>query len=151
MELTRRQSAALGASALVGASLQPGTAASADPAEEAAVAQAAEALRKAMLGADRAQLEALVAEQLSYGHSDGHVETKARFIGVVANRETIYKSITISETTTVMSGDAAVVRNVFAAEVETGGKSSTPHLGVLQVWQKQAGEWKLLARQGFKM
>ena len=45
----------------------------AQPADEAAVKAAVEAFRKAMLGNDRAQLEALTAEQLSYGHSGGKV------------------------------------------------------------------------------
>ena len=31
-----------------------------------------------------------------------------------------------------------------------GGVPNTIHLGVLLIWQKQAGEWKLLARQAFK-
>jgi ketosteroid isomerase-like protein len=150
MQVTRRRSAILGGSMLLGAVALSGTSAVADATDEAAVGQAAEALRAAMLKRDTAQLQAVLADQLSYGHSDGHVETKARFIEVVAGGMTLYKSITLSETTTVLSGDAAVVRNVFAAEVETGGQASTPHLHVIQVWQKQAGAWKLLARQGFK-
>jgi hypothetical protein len=32
----------------------------------------------------------------------------------------------------------------------TGGKSATTKIGVLQVWVKQGGRWKLLARQAFK-
>jgi hypothetical protein len=43
----------------------------ADSADEAAVVQAVEALRKAIFGQEKPQLEALCAEQLSYGHSDG--------------------------------------------------------------------------------
>jgi hypothetical protein len=39
--------------------------------DEAAVLQAVEALRNAMLDADRARLEELVADQLSCGHSSG--------------------------------------------------------------------------------
>jgi hypothetical protein len=48
--------------------------------DEAAVAQAVEAFRNAMLKADRSQFEALTADQLSYGHSAGWVENKAQFI-----------------------------------------------------------------------
>ena len=44
--------------------------------DEAAVAQAVEAFRNAMLKADRGQFEALTAAQLSYGHSAGRVENK---------------------------------------------------------------------------
>ena len=31
------------------------------------------------------------------------------------------------------------------------GKPTTTKIGVLQVWQKQDGNWKLLARQGYKL
>jgi hypothetical protein len=48
--------------------------------DEAAVAQAVETFRNAILKADRGQFQALTAEQLSYGHSAGPVETKAQFI-----------------------------------------------------------------------
>ena len=48
--------------------------------DEAAVAQAVEAFRNAMLKADRSQFEALTADQLSYGHSSGRIENKAEFI-----------------------------------------------------------------------
>src|SRR5947208_16113209 len=54
--------------------------------DEAAVAQAVEAFRNAMLKADRGQFEALTAEQLSYGHSGGRVETKAQFIDAATKR-----------------------------------------------------------------
>ena len=54
------------------------------------------ALRQAMLAADKAKLEALVSDQLSYGHSSGVIETKAQFVGVVAGKKTIYKSINLS-------------------------------------------------------
>ena len=43
--------------------------------DEAAVAQAVEAFRNAMLKADRSQFETLCADQLSYGHSAGRVGT----------------------------------------------------------------------------
>jgi len=35
--------------------------------------------------------------------------------------------------------------------METDGKTNNVKIGALQVWQKQNGNWKLLARQGFKL
>jgi hypothetical protein len=37
-----------------------------------------------MMAADKAGLEVLVADQLSYGHSGGVIETKGQFIAVIA-------------------------------------------------------------------
>jgi ketosteroid isomerase-like protein len=123
----------------------------ADAGNEAAVNAAVEALTKAMLQADRATLERLVADQLSYGHSSGLVESKAQFVDVVASRKTVYKSITLSEPSTVMAGDNAIVRHIFSNTTETAGKTSTISVGIMQVWLKQAGTWKLLARQAFRL
>jgi hypothetical protein len=51
---------------------------------------------------------------------------------------------------TVVAGGDAIVRHVMAVESETGGKSAATKIGVLQVWVKQGGRWKFLARQAFK-
>jgi|SRR6266446_634946 ketosteroid isomerase-like protein len=151
MRFSRRRLAIAGALALGTTSLLGGPAAVAESADEASVAQAIEALRKAMLDADRGRLEELVADQLSYGHSSGRVETKAQYIDVIASKKTIYKSIALSEPTTAVAGNNAIVRHVFSAETESDGKPGSAKVGVLQVWQKQDGRWKLLARQAYKL
>jgi hypothetical protein len=122
----------------------------AESADEAAVAQAIEALRKAVLGQEKPQLEALCADQLSYGHSDGKVENKAQFIEGVMTRKALVKSITLSEHTITIVGTDAIARHTWTSESETDGKATTIKIGVLQVWQKQGGTWKLLARQSVR-
>ena len=102
-----------------------------------------------MKAADKAALEALVSDQLSYGHSGGQVENKAEFVGVIAGKKTIYKSITLSDPTVAVAGNNAIARHTFAAEVEADGQASSPKIGVMQVWVKDGGAWKLLARQAF--
>ena len=66
-------------------------------------------------------------------------------------RKAIYKSITFPEVTAAVVGDAAIVRHLYESESETDGKPSSTKIGALQIWQKQDGTWKLLARQGFKL
>jgi hypothetical protein len=122
----------------------------AESADEAAVAQVVEALRQAILKQDNTQLEALTAEQLSYGHSDGRVENKAQFITGVMTRKAIVKSLTLSDHTIVIVGTDAIARHMLTSESETDGKPTSTKIGVLQVWQKQGGAWKLLARQSFR-
>ena len=150
MTMTRRQLAFAGALALGAAKLVDFSEALAQANETEAVGAAVEALRKAMVEADRAKLEALTADQLSYGHSAGVIETKAQFIEVVASKKTVYKSIVLLEPTVSVAGNAAIARHIFTAEVENDGKPASAKVGVLQVWQKQDGAWKLLARQAFR-
>ena len=137
------------ATALAAAAAVP--AASAQPGEEAAVARAVEDLRAAMVEADRGRLDALTEPRLSYGHSAGAVEDKAQFIEVIASGRTDYKSITLSDQTVAVAGDLAVVRHVFATDFEGGGRPASARVGVMQVWRRRDGEWRLLARQAFRL
>jgi ketosteroid isomerase-like protein len=151
MEITRRHLAAASALALGTSSLLQSAPSLADSAEEAAVDKAVEALRKALLEKDKARLEQLTAAQLSYGHSSGRVETKPQFLEGVMTSKSIVKSIAFPELSIAVAGNAAIARHLFEAEMETDGKTNNVKIGALQVWQKQDGNWKLLARQGFKL
>lgn len=151
MRVTRRDLAAAGAFALGAVSLLRSPAALADAGDETAVKDNIEALRKALLSADKAQLEALTAAQLSYGHSDGRVQSKAQFIDGVMTRKALVKSLTFPELTVTVAGDAAVARHLYVSQSETDGKTNNIKIGVLAVWQKQGGTWKLLARQAFRL
>src|SRR5260221_4951998 len=150
MTITRRHLVAAGALTLGGVGLLRRSSAVAQSAEEAAVALAVEALRKATFGQEKAQLEALCADQLSYGHSDGRVENKAQFVNGVMTRKAILKSLALSDHTIAIVGINAIARHKWASESETDGKLTTTKIGVLQVWLKQDGTWKLLARQAVR-
>jgi hypothetical protein len=115
------------------------------------VLQAVDALTKAMLDADRAKLEELVADQLSYGHSSGVIQTKAQFVDAIINKEPIYKAISLTEPSAAIAGNNAMVRHKATVDYENAGKAASANIGVLQVWIKQDGRWKLLARQAFKL
>ena len=151
MQVTRRNLAVIGALALGAVSASPGSAVFAESGEAASVNQVVDALRKALLTADKAQLEQLTADQVSYGHSDGRVQNKAEFINGVITRKAVVKSLDFPDLTVAVVGDAAIARHIYLSESETDGKPASTRIGALQVWQKQNGSWKLLARQGFKL
>ena len=108
MHVTRRNLAVAGVLALGTSSLLHSAAVVAESSDEAAVNQAVEALRKALLEGDKARLEQLAADQMSYGHSGGRVETKAQFINGVVDRKAIVKTLTFPELTVAVVGDAAI-------------------------------------------
>jgi len=151
MHVTRRDLAVAGALALSVPSLLFSSPALAEAGDETAVKQNVEALRGALLKADKAQLERLGADQLSYGHSDGRVQNKAEFIDGVMTRKATVKSINFPDLKIAVAGDAAITRHIYESESETDGKPNSVRIGNLQVWQKQGGDWKLLARQGYKL
>jgi hypothetical protein len=152
MRLTRRHVAGASAGALWFTTLGLVSAASAsEPGDEAEVTRAVEAFRKAMLEADRKQFEALCADQLSYGHSSGKLQTKTVFIDDATSGRSVWKSLTFADPTVQIAGTSAISRFTFIGENESEGKVNSVKIGVLMVWQKQDGNWKLLARQAFKI
>jgi hypothetical protein len=107
--MTRRQCAVVIGAVALTASAQW---AKADVADAAALKEAVESLRQAMLNADKAKLEALTADQLSYGHSAGKLETKAEFIDVIASKKTVYKMLEWTDVTVAaVAGTTAIVRH----------------------------------------
>ena len=151
MNVSRRELAVAGAVALTAPGLLLGGLASAQAADEAAVKENVEILRKALLEADKAKLEQVASAQISYGHSDGRVETKEQFVNGVMTRKQRVKSLEFPELKVAVVGNAAIARHIYLAESELEGKQTTTKIGALQVWQKQNGSWKLLARQGFRL
>jgi ketosteroid isomerase-like protein len=151
MHVTRRHLAVVGALAFGVPSLFFSSPALAETDDEAAVRQNVEALRGALLKADKAQLERLTADQLSYGHSDGRVQNKPEFIDGVMTRKATVKSLTFPDLKIELAGDAAIARHLYESESELDGKTTNTRIGTLEVWQKQGGNWKLLARQAYKL
>ena len=115
--------------------------------DESAVGAAVESLRKAMIDANKADLEKIAAPELSYGHSSGKVETKAEFVDALVSGRSDFMAINLSDQTIKIVGNTAIVRHTLNGETNDNGNKGTVKLFILTVWQKQKGEWKLLARQ----
>ncbi len=149
MKIDRRH-LALPALAIGLLGIRPAMAATAD---ETAVAKNLEAFRAAQASKDGKALEALVAPELSYSHSDGRVEDKAAFLKGATGTASKTLSLVYKDPSIRVVGDAAIVRFHWMAESETvaDGKKSSTNLHILMNWQKQAGQWKLLTRASTKL
>jgi hypothetical protein len=101
--------------------------------DEAAVGHAVEAFRNAMLTADRAQLTALAADPLSYGHSSGRVENKTQFIDAATSGPSRWKVITLTDQTVQIVGKNAIVRHTLTGETERDGTTTPVKISVLMV------------------
>lgn len=133
-----------------GCSMMPAGGSSASAAPE--VAAAAERLRIAMIDPTAAALGALVSDDLSYGHSSGKVDTKASFTSDLLDGKSDFVAIAITDQTVkVVDGDTAIVRHTLTADTNDSGKPGKVALKILGVWQKQGGNWKLLARQAVRI
>ncbi len=119
--------------------------------EEKQVAAAVETLKKAMIDGNKTALENISSDALSYGHSSGKVQDKAAFVDALVSGQSDFGTINLTDQTIVVKGQTAIVRHKLSAETNDGGKPGTVNIGVMLVWVKEKGAWKLLGRQAFKL
>jgi ketosteroid isomerase-like protein len=148
MNVTRRDLGAAGALALAAIAMIGSARADA---EEEVVKKVVEELRTAWLKKDQGKLDSLTAAQLSYSHSDARIQNKAQFIDGVMTRKATVKSLEWPEMTVQIIGPNAIIRHLWVSESELDGKTTNIKIGVMQVWQKQDGGWKLVARASWKL
>lgn len=87
---------------------------------------------------------------LSYGHSNGWVETKTALIKNLETGYISYQAYKEDSITVLINGTMANVR--FVADITATMKEtrSNFHLKVLEVWAKKGKRWVLFARQAIK-
>ncbi len=138
---------------LVAVGLLGATAAQALTADEEAVAKRLEAFRAAQVARDAKALDELCAPELSYSHSDAHIEDKATFIKNATAGTSKLLSLQYQDPSIRVVGDVAIVRFRWVSESEAieDGKKSSVSLAVLMNWQKQGTDWKLLSRASTKI
>ena len=106
--------------------------------------------RQALLNPTEAALKSLTSTELTYGHSSGVMENQAELIQKLVSGISDFVTIDLQDQSIKMFGDVAVVRHTLIADINDGGKPNSIKIGVILVWQKQSGDWKLIARQAFK-
>ena len=120
--------------------------------EQNEIEQAVELLKTAMVNGKQQQLEDLVMDNLTYGHSGGKVENKKAFVEAFVSGNSNFEEIELTEQSVIISDNTAIVRHKLSGKTNDKGKEpGTVHLSVLLVWQKQKTQWKLLARQAVKI
>ena len=121
-----------------------------DPAAADAVAAAAERLRLAMISPD-ATLDLLLSDALSYGHSDGKVESKTDLVTHLLSGRYQFVTIDISDQSVAVTDGVAIVRHTLEADTNDANKPGHVKLKVLGIWQRHGDHWKMLARQAVRL
>lgn len=125
--------------------------ASAQGSSEKQIEAQMEKLRVAMIDANEAALAQLASEKLTYGHSNGDLEDKKKFIQRIVSGSSDFTEIEVLEQNITVSGDVAHVRQKIDAKLKDGEKIVVLKLNVLLVWQKQGKDWLLFARQAVRV
>lgn len=118
---------------------------------EQIIADAVSLLHSNVVNPNRNQLDKLVSSDLSYGHSAGKVENKEQFIDFLFNGPFKFTSINTTDQTIQVSRKNAVVRHIFVGKATNNGVPTDIRIGNLMIWRKEGGQWKLLARQAFRI
>jgi len=116
---------------------------------EQQVASKTDSLNKAYLHPEKAILDNLLSDDVSYGHSAGLVQNKAEIINGLINGPFHFLTISTSNQTIKVVKDMAIVRQTMLldytdSEKKTSGKMK---FGILLIWHLENTKWKLLARQ----
>jgi ketosteroid isomerase-like protein len=115
------------------------------------VAEKVEQLRKAMIDGDSVMLDNLAAKSLMYRHSGGHIDDKKEFVNKLAVGKSDFVTIELlDQTISVINNKVVTVFHTLNATTNDGGKPAEVHLFVMLVWEKQQGNWKMVARQAAK-
>ena len=96
-------------------------------------------LIKALESSNKADLETIASEELTYGHSNGLVEDKKAFVEALTNGSSDFENIKISNQTTKITGNLALVRHRLDAGTLNKGVKGEIHLNVLLVFRKEKG------------
>ncbi|HEV8286085.1 MAG TPA: nuclear transport factor 2 family protein [Chitinophagaceae bacterium] len=98
---------------------------------------------------DSLTLEDLFAKPATYGHSHGNIQTREQAINGIYHNQSTYTDTTVSNMSVIFADDdMAIVRHVFKAkETAKDGKVTPLNLGLMLVWVKEKGKWKLFGRQ----
>ena len=87
---------------------------------------------------------------LSYGHSNGWIETKADMIKNLETGYMNYNSIKEDSIQVMMNGTMANVRFVADINATLNGNTNSFRLKVLEVWVKKGKRWLLFGRQAVR-
>jgi ketosteroid isomerase-like protein len=151
MMLNRREMAI--SSALAAGAAMIGVAAASHEAfacETDALLDAIEDFRKAMVDGNGARLLEMSSDDMSFGHANGVVQTKVEFVKTVVDRSEVFNSIKLYDHKLKVTGDYAIARHTFDADLVYQGKNLQLVLNIVQTWRKEENRWRLLVRQSFK-
>ncbi len=109
-------------------------------------------LDKALVARDSLVLSKLLNKELSFGHSNGWVQTKPEVWADFASGKLEYKKINTTSIEIVsIDKKKAVIRTNAEVAGKAGENEFAIKLHMLQLWVKEKKGWQLLARQSTKL
>ena len=106
---------------------------------------------QAMVASDGAALERLLADDLSYGHSDGRVQGKSELLESLRTGKMRYRRLSAEEASARVYGCAGIVTAKASAEVETPERTLSVTLRYTATYAWLTDHWALVAYQSVRL
>ena len=119
------------------------------PAIEQAVRQVEDRRIKATIDDDLATLEAILADDLTYGHSNGVVDTKASYMETLRSGKTKYQTIERLPSVVRVYGNTAIITGT--ATVGLRGQAAPFTLRYTLAYVMRDGQWRMVAWQSTRL
>ena len=109
-------------------------------------------LDKALLQKDEVVLKSILHKEVSYGHSNGWIQSKDDILNDFKSGKLTYNNIENNSSAIVkISEKYATVKTNTNAEGSVNGTAFKLTLHVMQFWIKTKTGWQLIARQSAKL
>jgi len=109
-------------------------------------------LDKALLQKDEVVLKSVLHKDLSFGHSNGWIQTKADILNDFTSGKLTYNKFENNSSAIVTIGKKyATVKTNTNAEGSVSGTTFKLTLHIMQFWVKTKKGWQLIARQSAKL
>jgi hypothetical protein len=118
--------------------------------EEAKLTTTLKEFHQALVNGNTVSINQQTDKALSYGHSNGWVETKNDMMKNLMTGYLDYHSYKEDSLQVVVNGAMAHARFVADINVTLNGNTGDYHLKVLEVWWKKGKRWLLFARQAVR-
>jgi ketosteroid isomerase-like protein len=120
---------------------------------EDSVKEAEKEWAAAVVKKDYDVLNRVLADDLSYTHSDGRLDTKKDFVGALRSGKQTYaaaehQSIDVR----LISKDVAMVRAKLRMTAAVAGQTATPAtFSILRLYRLKDGQWQMVAHQSARL
>ncbi len=119
------------------------------PAAEQAVRQIEDRRIKAMIDDDFATLEAILADDLTYGHSSGLADTKTAYLEALRSGKTKYLTFDRAPSVVRVYGNTAIITGT--ATLSLRGQAAPFSLRYTLAYVMREGQWRMVAWQSTRL
>lgn len=105
----------------------------------------------AMMARDISTLEGLLADDLTYTHSTGTLETRAQFLETIAGGAIEYMSITPRDTSARVYDRIVVLHGLADVSVRIAGTPQAFTLRYTDAWVNRDGRWQMILWQSTRV